>query len=47
MGKILVINNADFSAVAVDKVTISDKISINVIANPVDGGIVSGSGIYE
>ena len=48
MGKILIIKNADFSSVAVERInTEIQKIKITVIANPSDKGNVTGSGVYE
>ena len=46
MGKILIIKNADFSAVAVDKVDIVTKVQLNVLSSPTGGGTVTGSGGY-
>lgn len=48
MGKILIIKNANFSSVAVERInTEIKKIKITVIANLSDKGNVTGSGIYE
>ena len=48
MGKILIIKNADFSSVAVERInTEIQKIKITVIANLSDKGNVTGRGIYE
>lgn len=48
MGKILIIKGTDFSSVAVDKVEpIVGKIPITVIASPIAGGGVSGTGFYD
>lgn len=47
MGKILIIKGADFSAVAVGKVTpIEGMVDITVLASPTGGGTVTGSGSY-
>ena len=47
MGKLLIIKDADFSNVKVDKVTpIRGQVNITVVASPTRGGIVSGSGRY-
>lgn len=46
MGKILVIKGADFSQVAVGKVDPISGVRIDVVANPLVGGTVSGSGNY-
>lgn len=48
MGKILVIKGADFSATSIETVKlVADKISINVLANPTEGGICTGTGVYD
>ena len=47
MGNVLIIKEADFSAVSVEKVTLIDKVKINVIVSPAGGGSVTGSGKYE
>lgn len=48
MGKILIIKNADFSAVALGEVApIIGKIAINVKASPLGGGTTTGSGNYD
>lgn len=48
MGKILVIKGVDFSATSIEKVKlVADKISINVLANPMEGGICTGTGVYD
>lgn len=49
MGKILIIKGADFSQVAVDKVTQTGGVTITAIASPTGGGTVStvsGGGSY-
>lgn len=47
MGKLLIINGADFSANAVGAVTpVNSNIRITVVASPSGGGIVTGSGTY-
>ena len=48
MGKILVIKGVDFSATSIETVKlVADKISINVLANPTEGGICTGTGVYD
>ena len=48
MGKILIIKNADFSNVAVGRVTpVIDKVRITVNASPSEGGTVTGGGLYD
>ena len=44
----LVIKGADFSATSIETVKlVADKISINVLANPTEGGICTGTGVYD
>lgn len=47
MGKILVIKGADFSAVAVGRVTPTGKTTVIVLASPTGGGTVTGGGSYD
>ena len=47
MGKILVIKGADFSAVAVGRVTLTGKTTVIVLASPTGGGTVTGGGSYD
>lgn len=47
MGKIIVINGADFSANSLGTVTPSEKVFVNVIPNVMGRGTVSGSGGYD
>lgn len=48
MGKILVIKGVDFSATSLETVKlVADKISINVLANPTEGEICTGTGVYD
>lgn len=47
MGKYLKIEHADFTEVAVRTVVVSDKAIITVEANPLNGGVVTGSGQYN
>ena len=48
MGKILVIRGVDFSATAIEQVKlVPNKISINVLAEPINGGICTGTGVYD
>lgn len=47
MGKILIIKGADFSANAVKKIVIDDKISIIGVVTPTGGGVVNGGGRYN
>lgn len=47
MGKIIVINGADFSANSLGTVTPSEKVFVNIIPNVMGRGTVSGSGGYD
>lgn len=47
MSKVLVIPGADFSNVAIEQVTFSDKIGIYTNVSPQGSGSVSGGGLYD
>ena len=47
MGNLLIIPNADFSLVSVEKVTPIAGVIIRAIANPFGGGTVIGGGLYQ
>ena len=47
MGKCLIIKGADFSSVSAEQVTIEDpRVVITVLASPIGGGSVTGTGSY-
>lgn len=47
MGNLLVIKNADFSQVSVEKVTPIDGVIIRTLISPTGGGTVTGGGVYQ
>lgn len=48
MGKYLEVPGADYSAIAIGKVTpVVGKVDINVVASPTEGGTTTGTGSYD